>query len=92
MQLGNPIIGDESQSGILIPGDFSLVGGRRKATVNLSPAFADTNYTIDLGVETTGNNNYAPFHESRAAGSFVVNLGAASLSGLASVTWRAEPT
>ena len=91
MLAGNPIIGDESQSGILIPGDFSLVGGRRKATVTLSPAFDDANYTVELGIETVGNNMYVPIHESRTAGSFVVNLGTASISGLASVAWRTEP-
>jgi hypothetical protein len=80
----------QSQAGILIPGDFSLIGGRQKATVTFSPAFDDANYTVELGIETVGNS-YAPTHESRTAASFVVNLGTASLSGLASVTWRAEP-
>lgn len=91
MQLGPPIIGDLSQSGILIPANFSLVSGVRKATVTLSPAFPDSNYTVTFGVESV-NSSYVPTHESRAPGSFVVNLGTASLSGLSSVTWRAEPT
>lgn len=91
MLAGSPIIGDASQSGILIPGDFSLVGGIQKATVTLSPAFADENYDVKLGAETVGGFAFIPVHESRAAGSFVINLGTANLSGLASVTWRAEP-
>lgn len=92
MLAGTPVIGDESQSGILIPGDFALVGGVQKATVTLSPAFDDADYTVDFGVGTVGGNNYLPFHESETASSFVVNLGTSSLSGLARVTWRAEPT
>lgn len=89
MQLGNPVIGDPSQTGILIPGDFSLVGGSRKATVTLSPPFPSSTYIVTFSIESV-SHTYAPVHENRTISSFVVNLGTASLSGLASVTWRAE--
>jgi len=89
MQLVPSTAKDRSKSGILLPGDFSLVGGRQKATVTLSPAFADTDYVVTFGVETN-THSFLPTYESKTASSFVVNLNTASLAGLGAVTWFAK--
>jgi hypothetical protein len=91
MLLGEIVIGADKRTGILIPGDFSLVTGVRKATVTISPPYIDTNYIVTFSVEATGNNTFSPVHESRLVNSFIVNLGTASLTGLSSITWVTEP-
>jgi hypothetical protein len=89
--LGTPIIGDDAKTGIAIPGDFSLVSGVRKATIVFGTAFPDASYTIILGTETAGGNQYNPIWESKTASQFVINLGTSSLTGLAGVSWQAKP-
>jgi hypothetical protein len=79
-----------TKSGVLIPGDFSLVSGVQKATVTFSTAFPDATYNVVLGTSAVSGKKYIADYESKTDASFVVSLGTASLSGLAEVAWQAE--
>ena len=64
-------------------------GTPQKATVTFSTAFADASYAVVLTPVTTDDTGFAPFVESQAAGSFVINLGSDSKTGLTQVNWMA---
>jgi hypothetical protein len=78
----------EHKAGKALAAAFS--GNPKKATVTFSTAFADANYSPALIAETTGNKTFTPAVDSApAAGSFVINLGSNSTTGLVAVLWTA---
>jgi len=80
----NPL---ETKAGSVAAGSFA--GNPKTATVTFSTAFTDANYAVNLTAETTGNQNFAPVVQSKAAGSFDIMLGSNSVSNLDRVGWIA---
>lgn len=78
----------QSKSGRVMMATFA--GTPKKATVTFSAAFADANYAVTVTpVITVSGTHYAPNVESQVAGSFVINMGTATISSLVQCNWTA---
>jgi hypothetical protein len=76
------------KAGRVLAASFS--GNPKKATVTFSTPFADADYAVTLTpVVTVNGAGYSPKVESQVAGSFVINMGANSISSLVHVNWTA---
>lgn len=75
------------KAGRVLAASFS--GTPKVATVTLSTAFADANYAATVTARTDGTRHYSPNVTTQAAGSFTIDLGSNSTTGLVHVAWVA---
>lgn len=75
------------KSGTEAAGTFT--GNPKKKTVSFATAFPSITYAVLLQVVTTGGRQYHATVESKAVGSFIINLGANNISSLVEVGWHA---
>lgn len=82
-----PGAGLATKAGTVLSGAFS--GSPKKATVTFATAFADANYAVVVQHVSTSSATWSPTIESKAAGSFVINMASSSVSNLTAVCWIA---
>lgn len=68
---------------------FASVGGRQKATVAFSSAFADALYAVEVTAVTTNNKRVAAVVESKTSSGFTINLGTNNKNNVTEVDWTA---
>ena len=79
---------NSERTGVLIPGDFA--GNPKKATVTFLVAYPNTNYVITADIATINDKVFGHTLESKAAGSFVINLSTNNIANLTEVLWRTK--
>lgn len=79
------------KAGIVLASTFAVTSNYMQATVTFSTAFADSNYSVAIGVQSdsVSDNRFLPSIVSRTASAFTISLGTASKTGLTAVSWVA---
>lgn len=80
---------EDDKAGNVASGSFA--GTPRKVTVTFATPFGSAAYGVVLSPVTTGDVTFAPAVESQLAGSFVINMGANTITGLTQCNWLAIP-
>jgi len=86
MLLSNPILPGVSESGILIPGNFS--GNPKKAVVSFPSPMPAIGYSITMACLTDGTKSFNPVIENKTVNGFTVNLHSNNVANLVEVDWH----
>lgn len=79
--------GRTEKSGSVAAGSFS--GNPKTATVTFGTAHGDANYAVSFATISSGDS-FGISVQSKAAASFVINLGSNNVGDLVAVTWHAD--
>ena len=85
--IGVAAVGLATKSGKVTVTSFS--GNPKTATVTFATAFADANYSVSLGVETSDSTLFTPVLNSITASGFIINMITNYISKLTSIHWIA---